>query len=67
MKLELVKFIKKKEKKVKEKKVQEKEEFSNIFENLKVEDNSQRRRYDNYQKKEKKEKFHFNPKDFPKF
>ena len=58
---------KKKEKKVKEKKVQEKEEFSNFFENLKVEDNSQRRRYDNYQKKGKKEKFHFDPNDFPKF
>ena len=63
---------KKKEKKYKEKK--DDNNFSEVFENLQVEDYSQGRgrgkfrgRRGNYQKKEKTEAFHFDPKDFPKF
>ena len=62
---------KKKDKKIKEKK--EDNEFSDVFDNLQVEDYSQGRGRGKgrgrgrcgYQKKEKNE-FHFDPKDFPK-
>ena len=66
--------VNKKEKKLKQKKVNKKEEELNqqVFENLKVEDNSNnnRRRYDDkrhYNKggHQKKDNFHFNPDEFP--
>ena len=63
MKLGLGKLRKKKGKKHKEKK-ENKEEFSNVFDNLKI---GEVGRGNEYHPKEKKGKFKFDPKDFPKF